>query len=375
MSILFVVSMLLVAWTFVGYPACAVALARKRSIPEDRGTGSTGPGVTVVVAARNESSRIRQRIENLLASDYPAQLLRVLIVDDGSSDNTAELVSAMDDGRLALLRLPCAVGKSAALNRALERVDTPLTVFADSRQLFEPTAIARLAAAFADPAVGLAAGRLELGQGESTSLYWRIETALRKAESRLGWAHGASGAIYAIRTPLFTPLPEGLLLDDVWTPLNIARRGHRLVFVDDAIATEPATLGARAEFRRKLRTLSGNWQLIAHAPWLLDPRRNRLFLPWVSHKLLRLIAPWALAAALIASFLAVLHSAATWLQIAFWLQLAAYGAASMALATPAFARRVPLATAAGSFLLLNFAAMMALPAWLGNRRPDRFWKR
>lgn len=372
MTAVFWLSVLLVAWTFAGYPGLAIALAKRRVEPA--GNESFLDAVTVVVAARNEATRIRPRIDNLLAGDYPADRLRVLIVDDGSRDGTGGIVAAFGDDRVRLLRLADPVGKATALNRAMERVDTPLTLFADARQSFHPLAIRRLVSAFADPSVGLAAGRLELGDDETTGLYWRIETALRRAESRLGWSHGASGAIYAIRTALFTPLPEGLLLDDVWTPLHIASRGYRLAFVDEAVASEPATMGARAEFRRKIRTLSGNWQLLARAPWLLLPWRNRVFPAWFSHKFLRLLAPWALAIAFFTSLLAVVSDGPAWLQALFWLQSVGYAVAALALFAPALARQVPLATAAGSFLLLNLAALMSLPAWLGNRRPGRFWR-
>lgn len=372
MTGVFLASILLVLWTFAGYPAVAIALARRRGRQPKK--GACLDAVTVVVAARNEATRIRRRIDNLLASHFPADRLVILVVDDGSNDGTARIASAVGDERVRVLRLPQPLGKAGALNRAMQRVETPLTVFADSRQTFGPFAIRRLVNAFADPSVGLAAGRLELDKTETTGLYWRVETALRRAESVLGWAHGASGAIYAIRTRLFVPLPEDLLLDDVWTPLHIARQGHRLVFVDDAIATEPTTTSARSEFRRKIRTLSGNWQLIARAPWLLVPWRNRLFPAWFSHKFLRLIAPWAMASAFVVSALAVVSDSATWLQVLFWLQLAGYGSAAAALVAPTLARQVPLATAAGSFLLLNLAAMISLPVWLGSRHPGRFWR-
>lgn len=372
MIVVFTVSLLLVAWTFAGYPAMVIVLARGRSARN--GMRTCLDPVTVVVAARNEAQRIRHRIDNLLASHYPADRLSILIVDDGSEDETAALVSALDDERVRLLRLERSAGKAAALNRAMSVVETPLTVFADARQSFDHAAIRRLANAFADPSVGLAAGRLVLGAHETTGLYWRLETDLRRAESAMGWAHGASGAIYAIRTRLFTPLPEDLLLDDVWTPLHVVRAGHRLAFVDDAIAIETVTMGAGAEFRRKIRTLSGNWQLMARAPWLLVPWRNPVFGAWFSHKFLRLIAPWALALALLVSLMAVLSDVSPWLQALFWLQLVAYAGAAMALAAPTLARRVPLGTAAGSFLLLNLAAMMSLPIWLGTRHPGRFWR-
>ncbi len=365
MEILFIAALLLAGWTFAGYPALTVWLARGRKPGARSGSAAPWPEVTVVVAARNEAEQIGARVANLLASDYPAARLRILVIDDGSSDATATAARASADPRIQVLSLTGARGKAAALNAGMLQVTTPLTVFADARQAFSGNAIAALVRAFDDSRVGVAAGHLVLAGGESSGLYWRIESALRQAESRLGWAHAASGAIYAIRTTLFTPLPDGLLLDDVWIPLQAVKRDFRIIDVPEALALEPQAVADPAEFRRKLRTLVGNWQLMAAAPWLVNPWRNPVFFPWLSHKLARLLAPWALLLALIATLL----SSSPWMHWALIAQLLAYTVATLALLAPTAARRVPLATAAGSFLLLNLAALWSLPQFLF--RPDR----
>ena len=367
-ELIFFDALLLAAWTFVGYPALAVWLARRRpaSVP---GTIEL-VDVTVVVAARNEAERIGARVNNLLQSYYPAARLKILVVDDGSSDDTAAAALASGDPRVQVLSLPVPLGKAAALNAGMRRVTTPLTVFADARQAFSSNAIDALVGAFTDRRIGVAAGRLVLAGNESSGLYWRIESALRQAESTLGWAHAASGAIYAIRTPLFQPLPDGLLLDDVWIPLHAVKRGFRIADVPEALAREPQAVAPASEFKRKLRTLVGNWQLMTAAPWLLNPWRNPVFFPWLSHKLARLLAPWALLVALIATMV----STSPWMRWALLAQLLAYTVATAALLAPRVAQRVPLATAAGSFLLLNLAALLSLPRFL--IRPDRstLWK-
>lgn len=370
-ELIFIAALLLALWTFAGYPALAVWLAgRCPPPPPASSTGAEPVEVTVVVAARNEAGKIAARVNNLLASDYPADKLRILIIDDGSRDTTSAIVQAIDDPRVQLLRLPGPQGKAGALNAGMDKVTTPLTVFADARQTFSTSAIAELVSAFGDPRVGVAAGRLVLDREQSTGLYWRVESALRQAESDLGWAHAASGAIYAIRTPVFEPMPYGLLLDDVWIPLHAIKRGYRVLSVPQALATEPQPAAPAAEFRRKLRTLVGNWQLMACAPWLLTPWGNPLFFPWISHKLSRLLAPWALLLALMASLLAT----SPWMRWALTAQLLAYALATAALLAPTMARRVPLATAAGSFLLLNLAALLSLPRFLIRPGRARLWK-
>ncbi|WP_376694896.1 glycosyltransferase [Wenzhouxiangella sp. EGI_FJ10305] len=370
MEIIFIAALLLAGWTFAGYPALAVGLARKRETPP-LPEGARFADVTVVVAARNEAGRIGARVTNLLESDYPASSLKILVIDDGSTDATSAAALAGGDPRVRVLSLPRSLGKAAALNAGMDQVATPLTVFADARQAFSGNAIAALVSAFADTRVGVAAGHLVLPGNENSGLYWRIESALRQAESKLGWAHAASGSIYAIRTPLYQTLPDGLLLDDVWIPLHALKRGFRIVDVPEALALEPEAVDPAVEFRRKLRTLVGNWQLMTAAPWLLNPRRNPVFFPWLSHKLARLLAPWALLLALIASML----STSPWMHWALVAQLLAYAIATTALLAPGAARRVPLATAAGSFLLLNLAALLSLPRFL--LRPDQsaLWRR
>lgn len=369
LEFVFIAALLLAGWTFAGYPALAVWLARNHKTPPSP-EWAKFTDVTVVVAARNEAGRIGARVSNLLGSDYPAESLQVLVIDDGSTDDTAAAALTSGDPRVQVLSLPQTLGKAAALNAGMGQVKTPLTVFADARQAFSGNAIAALVSAFSDPRVGVAAGRLVLPGNESSGFYWRIESALRQAESTLGWAHAASGAIYAIRTPMYQPLPDGLLLDDVWIPLQALKRGFRIVDVPEALALEPEAVAPAAEFRRKLRTLVGNWQLMTAAPWLLSPWRNPAFFPWLSHKLARLLAPWALLLALIATMV----STSPWMRWALMAQLLAYAVATAALLAPGAARRVPLATAAGSFLLLNLAALLSLPRFLLRPERSTLWK-
>lgn len=373
-------------YAFVGYPALAIWLARRRRAARAAVTAPrpavdparAAPSLTVVIAARNEAKQIAARLRNLLDSDYPRDRLRILLVDDGSDDGTTPIARALGDPRIRVLRLAQPVGKAAALSAAMREVDSKLTVFADARQRFVPGALSALAAPFADRGVGAVTGELQLLRSDdpeqpvaSSGAYWKLERALRAAEAELGWAHAASGAIYAIRSQYFRPMPAGLILDDLYTPLQVVRAGARIVHAPQAIAQDSAGQELAGEFRRKLRTLTGNWQLIAAQAWLLDPRRNPAWFPWVSHKLSRLLAPWALLLALVASAFAT--DPAT--RLLFWLQLAAYLLAAAAIAAPAVARRIPLAGSAGSFLTLNAAALLSLPMYLGRRDLGQLWKR
>ena len=373
-EILFWPALAVAAWAYAGYPLATIARARRRG--REPRSGAIRPAVTVVIAARNESKTITARVANILMADYPGDRLEVCVVDDGSDDDTGAQAASSGDARVRVIRLAKPGGKAVALNRALETVETPLTVFADARQRFAPETVAELVAPFAESAVGAVSGTLVFeaaadGAGEAGGAYWRLERALRQAEARLGQAHGVSGAVYAIRTRLFEPMPPGLVLDDVFVPLVIVRQGYRVWVAPRAIATDIATASAGLEFRRKLRTLTGNWQLIAALPWLLDPRANPVFGAWLSHKFARLIAPWALLSTLFAAA----AGTGAFMALAFWAQLAGYIVAAGALVLPRSVGRLPLAGAAGSFVLLNAAALASLPTWLCTRDPARLWQR
>lgn len=362
----------LVAYTYVLYPVLAKALARW--LGHAPKSGPIAPPLTVIVAAHNEASRIEARVRNLLDQEYPADRLHVIVVDDGSSDSTAATAN-LDEPRVRVVRIGENVGKAAALNAGVAAATTDLIVFTDARQRFAPGALRLLAEPFADPEVGAVSGELVIeseapGRAADIGMYWRIETMLRESEARLGWLHGVSGAIHAMRRELVPTLPAGLILDDMYLPASALFAGKRVWMTRDAVALDCASRDESEEFRRKLRTLTGNWQLMVKMPRLLNPFTNPAWFAFVSHKLLRLAAPWALIAALIASACA----RQPFYVALFVLQLLAYAAAVLAIFNPRAATRIPLIGTAGTFLMLNAAALWSLPASL-TLDPRSLWKK
>jgi poly-beta-1,6-N-acetyl-D-glucosamine synthase len=180
-------------------------------------------------------------------------------------------------------------------------------VFADARQTFARSALRALVANFSDPGVGAVSGELILldEQGreaaDGVGLYWRYEKWLRAMESGIHSMMGATGAIYAIRRDLYRPLPENTILDDVMTPMSIVIRGWRAVFDPSARAFDRVASAAAVEYTRKVRTLAGNYQLLALMPALLLPWRNPVAFQFVSHKAGRLLVPYCLAALLLSN--------------------------------------------------------------------------
>jgi cellulose synthase/poly-beta-1,6-N-acetylglucosamine synthase-like glycosyltransferase len=359
MEILFWISASLVVYVYLGYPLVLAAWSSlagaRRQGDEAEFTTSAGatndrwanlavahdadsPGVSVVLAVRNEAPRLRGRVENLLAQEYDGPL-EVIVVSDGSTDDPARVLTGVP-GHVTLIEVP-AGGKAVALNAGVARARHDILVFADARQTFAPDAIRRLVAHFADERVGGVTGELVLdaehaaaaGSGspvaEGVGMYWRYEKALRRMESLVGSTLGATGAIYALRRSLWRPLPADTILDDVLAPMRAVLAGYAVRFEDGAKAFDRASRDAATESRRKIRTLAGNVQILWLEPRLLLPFVNPVWLQYVSHKVGRLVVPYALIALLIASAaLAQQHwffLLAFVAQVAFYL-LAAWGA-------------------------------------------------
>jgi cellulose synthase/poly-beta-1,6-N-acetylglucosamine synthase-like glycosyltransferase len=357
----------LIFYTYLGYPAWLWVRSRWRSRPVLR--SATTPSVSIVVVVRNEAETLPAKLKNLAEIDYPAGKLEIVIVSDGSSDGTENILLAHAGPRFHVVINREGRGKAAGLNDALQKATGEIVVFTDARQSIERGALLRLMEFFADPQVGCVSGELMLGDprsgeaGKGMGMYWLIEKKIRQMEAASGSVVGATGALYAARRSLLVPLPPGLILDDVYLPMQVARQGARVVFAEEARAWDRPDLGGKREFGRKVRTLSGNYQLLQVAPWLLSGE-NPLRFEFFSHKLLRLLVPFALAATLFGALLA----SGTFYRAMFVLQAVFYGLSALALL---HLNRGPLgrvADAAGTFVVLNTAAAVAFVNFVTGRK-------
>ena len=338
MEILFWLSIGLIVYVYAGYPVLLgvwAAIVRRFNSEEfsfDHRTSETLPGVSVIIAARNEARRLPARIENLLTSDYPQDRLQIIVASDGSTDHTIEALAAYGP-RVELIMLPPG-GKARALNAAVARARYPILLFADARQRFAPDAIRRLVRHFRRLSVGAVSGELvldcehgETGStvGDGVGAYWKYEKWLRRREAIIGSTLGVTGAIYAMRRSLWQPLPAETILDDVLGPMRIVLRRYRVVFESAAVAFDQTSKDATEETRRKVRTLAGNYQLLTLEPRLLLPIVNPVWLQFMSHKIGRLVVPHALILWLVSS--AWLASGSWFYAAALAAQLAFYGLA------------------------------------------------
>src|SRR5438034_7404974 len=255
----------------------------------------TAGAVSIVVATRDEPAAVRARVEDCLrATNAPAQLEVVVAFDPKGGPTPVETVYQAR-GTVRYVRGDEPGGKAATLNAGVRAASGDIIVFTDTSQRFHPAAIGALVDAVRETGVGAVSGSLELasnGAASLAALYWRLERWLRQCEAEVGSSVGVTGASYAIRKSLWTPLPAGLLLDDLYTPMQIALRGYRVGFVTGARAWETRQPSASEEYRRKTRTLTGVIQLCAWLPELLSPVRNDIWLQFLFHKLLRFLTPY-----------------------------------------------------------------------------------
>ncbi len=359
MSILiFLGSLVLAGYFLAGYPLWLrlIPLRPLRVLKDENHV----PAVTVLMAVHNGAEFLETKLENLLALSYPKDQVRIVVISDGSTDGSDEIARAFAPRGVELIALPRG-GKSAALNAGLRHASGDVIFFCDVRQRIDAEALRQLAANFADPRVGAVTGELRIlkpdgavGEQADMDLYWRYELWVRARHSALWSLFNTTGCLYAMRRELCRALPPYTLGDDAVLPLGAYLRGFRIVFDPTAIAYDYATQSG-TDWKRRMRTLSGMWQAYRIYPRLLLP--HRMWLHFFSHKLGRLLLPWTLLAAVIAS---VFLPDSVWK----WAILAAEAAIFAAAAIdPALPRRFPLkrlTSLCRTFLVMNLAALLSI---------------
>jgi cellulose synthase/poly-beta-1,6-N-acetylglucosamine synthase-like glycosyltransferase len=293
--VLLAVATAIVFYFLIGYPIL-LAISR-RAAPPVRKDAAFQPAISILVAVHNGEEFLARKIESLLALEYPAERREILIVSDGSTDGTETIATAFANHGVRLLRVPRG-GKAAALNAGLAEATGDILFFTDVRQMLDAHALEHLAANFADPTVGAATGELRLlnparaGEQADLELYWRFEIWARSHHSRIDSIFSATGCIYALRRSLAAPLPPDTIADDGTFSLRAFFRGYRVIFDPAAVAFDyPAAEGG--EFRRRLRTLAGLWQLFVRLPQLFSSA-DRMRFHFLSYKFGRLVLPWAI---------------------------------------------------------------------------------
>ena len=300
----------LIVHTYIFYPvglflAYAFAQVRRdwRYLNDRRGRRAPSPpvdqlpAVTLIVPAYNEQECLPAKIADLLRINYPGEKLEVVFVSDGSTDGTSETLQALRQSNVRTIVLPERKGKSNALNIAVTCAQNDILIFSDASSLFAPGAVTNLVRHFSDPEVGVVCGAVELFERTTESeqtegVYWKYESMLRMMEARLGATLTASGAIYAIRRECYRPLLAEDLIDDFLIPMNARRLGYRVLLDPEAVATEVAASSIAGEFTRRARLAVGSFRALGELNRIM--RGSAVWIAFLSHKLLRWIAPFLL---------------------------------------------------------------------------------
>jgi cellulose synthase/poly-beta-1,6-N-acetylglucosamine synthase-like glycosyltransferase len=354
-----------ILYCYFGYPAALWVLSLILNKKVDK--KNYEPHVSLLISVHNEEDVIASKIRNILKLDYPKDKLEVLIASDGSTDRTNEIIRSLATEQVRFFPYTERSGKSALLNHLIKEANGDIIVFADARQHFRSDAVKELTGNFADPRIGSVSGELifeqqqgEGGTAKGIGLYWHYEKFIRTRESRIHSMIGATGAIYAIRKQLYTPVPENIVLDDVYIPLKIVEKGYRAVFDDKAKALDKAADSPREESRRKVRTLYGNYQIFREFKHLFNPLKSPIAIQFFSHKFLRIIAPFILITLLAVNILLshiLYYKMVLCLQILFYI-MAIVGFLTRYQKSGLLKRISNICYAPYVFSLLNFSALI-----------------
>jgi len=368
------ISAAIIIYVYVGYPLLLSLVSRVVRRPAAKRFWT--PSVAVLIAAHNEEAFIKRKIENILSLDYPSHLLKVVVGCDGCTDRTESIARSFGDPRVEVFAFPERRGKAYTLNSLLSRVESEVIVFTDARQVLNRGAIRELVANLADEDVGAVTGSLVVrGSGQaadSSGFYRRYDEFLRMHESMLHSSAGAAGAIYAVKRKFCEPIPEDTVLDDFVIPMRLVLNGLRVVYEPNAKAYDIPPSSLRQEMRRKIRTLAGNYQALWRLRLLLVPGVSPVWWQVASHKLGRLVVPFAMIGAL-AFGVAVFHQS-IFCKAVLMAQLGFYTMAVCGALCSRWNFQTRLFSLPYAFVVMNWAALVAFLRFVRGRQSP-VWER
>ena len=331
-EIIFLAAMTLAAYHYAVYPLAALFLARLKGAKAGLSGPDQWPSVTLVVAAFNEEKVIASKLENALALSYPAAKLDIVVVADGSTDRTVEIVRSFTDPRVRCLHDPRRRGKSHALNRAVETTSAAVVLLSDANNRYSLNAIEVLVTRLMQPGVGGVSGAKRIvpdatrAASTGDGLYWRYETRIKEAESAIGGTVTADGEIFALHRRLYAEIPPDIINDDMYLTFRVVSAGYRIEFDPTAVAVEEGSITIRDDFNVKVRMISGGFQGVMQ-DWRTVFASGWFSVRFFSHKILRWLMPVILATILVSNLWLLSRTLYMWIfagQLAFY-ALAAVG--------------------------------------------------
>jgi cellulose synthase/poly-beta-1,6-N-acetylglucosamine synthase-like glycosyltransferase len=379
MQIAFWISFLLLFYTYLGYGLMLLLFNRifkKRRLIDE----SSFPAITFIVPAYNEAFFIEKKIHNSLELQYPAEKLSFLFVTDGSTDTTPDIIRRYPD--LKLLHQHTRQGKSAAINRAMRHVNTPIVILSDANTLLHPQSIIKLVRHYADEKVGGVSGEKRIADegnsavGFGERLYWQYESLLKKANADFYTIVGAAGEIFSVRTSLYKPLNENIILDDFVISAQVCQQDYRFLYEEEAYGIEASSASMNEESKRKIRISAGCFQALFLLKGLLNPFKNfRVTFQYISHRVLRwIICPLLLPAIFVINAVLFMQKTGDMYTFFFWTQCAFYFSAFLGWLYTA------KKTTGNSLLIPYYFSFMILSQYAGfyrfvRKKQTVFWEK
>jgi biofilm PGA synthesis N-glycosyltransferase PgaC len=380
----FWISLFIIFYAFIGYGILLFVLIKiKRTIagkpvlPE----AVNLPTCTLIVAAYNEEAFIEQKIQNTLALIYPDDRLKFIFVTDGSTDDTAAIVSKYP--QIKHLHSDARMGKMAAVHRAKDTVDTDIIVFTDANTFLNAEAMINICRHYADPKVGAVAGEKRVATTETADatagegFYWKYESKLKAWDSELYSVVGAAGELFSVRTELYQPVPSSAIIDDFMISMLIAKKGYKIVYEPEAYASETASEDVKEELKRKVRIAAGGLQSIIWLKSLLLPfKLPVLSFQYISHRVLRwTVVPFLMILVLIWNILIVWRDNGGFIyQLILLGQVAFYGMSVLGWIMMAQQIKVKIFFIPYYFSMMNYAVIRGIFRYLSGNQ-SAIWEK
>ncbi|WKN46398.1 glycosyltransferase family 2 protein [Tunicatimonas pelagia] len=377
MEVLWWLCLSLVVYTYVGYGIILRLLVGLKRLREKQREfidyQEFCPETTIVVAAYNEAGFIDEKIQNTLQLDYPPNKRQVVIVTDGSTDATPDIVRQYSE--IKLLHQPERRGKIAAVHRTMKEVNTPVVIFTDANTYLNPEAIRNIVRHYQNPQIGGVAGekRIHVAEKDSASgagegFYWKYESALKTWDAELYSVVGAAGELFSVRTELYENIPQDTVIEDFYLTLRIAQKGYRIAYEPDAYAQEGPSASVKEELKRKIRIAAGGIQAIVRLKALLNIfRYGTLSFQYISHRVLRwTVTPFALVLVFVLNIL--LYNYRGFYQLTFYGQIFFYVAALVGYILANKSIKIKAFFIPYYFFIMNYAVFRGIIRYLkGNQ--------
>lgn len=386
MKTLFWISLFVVFYTYVGYGILLCMLVKIKEFFSKPAIHQISPAdfpyVSLLIAAYNEEKIVDEKMTNCFELGYPKDKLKIVWITDGSTDSTNEKLSRYSNAEV--LFEPKRGGKTAALNRAMNFINTDIVIFTDANTILNKDSITEIVNAFSDPKVGCVAGekRIALTSDTNTSslgegAYWKYESVLKEMDSRLNTTAGAAGELFAVRKDLYEYVEEDTLLDDFIISMRIAKKGYKIRYCKNAYAVEGGSLNMREEKKRKVRIAAGGIQSVIRLSSLLNVFKYPLLsFQYISHRVLRwTITPVLLISLFPFNIILVLNEEQIIYKILLSLQILFYLAAYTG---KIFERRnikLSVFLIPYYFMFMNFNVFSGLSYLLKKKRGDGTWEK